>query len=41
MISINNNINSSDDVINNVIVNKLEVKCNKNIKKCLIKKLLI
>jgi hypothetical protein len=32
MISINNDINSNDDIINNVIVNKLEIECNENIK---------
>ena len=32
MISINNDINSNDDIINNVTVNKLEIECNENIK---------
>jgi hypothetical protein len=29
---INNNINGSDDIINDVLVYKLEVKCKENIK---------
>jgi len=32
MININNDINSNDDIINNVIVNKLKIECNENIK---------
>jgi hypothetical protein len=35
---INNDINGSDDIINDVLVDKLEVKCKENIKKkCLTK----
>jgi hypothetical protein len=38
---INNDINGSDDIINDVLVDKLEVKCKENKKKMLDKRKLL